>query len=180
MSNPMFDDFIELDLLDTTETTSDMFSFYLGGASGLDDSSADLGAAAAALGATTEDDTGLAMDLVIKQEDVSDSESHLLLDPSPLNQPLELSVDAHQPALVFGESSMTLVSPDQLTIAPQATTVSPATISLPNVVPAPISADISKALSTTVSTAAATSASQSTKIYPLFNSIVPRLQRSRD
>ncbi|KAG0002990.1 hypothetical protein BGZ79_001928 [Entomortierella chlamydospora] len=132
MSNPMFDDFIELDLLDTSETNSEMFSYYLGGAPDLDDNATDLGAAAAALSATPEcDDSALGMDLVIKQEDVSDSESHMLLDPTPLSQqPLEIATDSHQPSLVYGEGDMTLVSPDQLTIAPQATTVSLATISL--------------------------------------------------
>ncbi|KAG0329615.1 hypothetical protein BGZ99_001222 [Dissophora globulifera] len=143
MSNPMFDDFIELDLLETTETTSDMFAYYLGGAIDLDDSSADLGAAAAAL-TSTEDEPALAQDLVIKQEDVSDSESSMLLDPVPLTQ-LELSATAQQPSLVFGENTLNLVSPDQLTIAPQAT------ISLSTATSSP--------LSTTASTTAATGSS---------------------
>ncbi|KAF8981362.1 hypothetical protein BGZ46_002930 [Entomortierella lignicola] len=134
MSNPMFDDFIELDLLDTSETNSEMFSYYLGGAPDLDDNATDLGAAAVTLSATPENDNSvdsiLGMDLVIKQEDVSDSESHMLLDPTPLSQqPLELSTDSHS-KLVFGEGDMTVVSPDQMTFAPQATTVSLATISL--------------------------------------------------
>ncbi|KAI7817519.1 hypothetical protein BC939DRAFT_465609 [Gamsiella multidivaricata] len=147
MSNPMFDDFIELDLLDTTETTSDMFSYYLGGAPGLDDNTPDLGAAAAALVATAPDESvaALDIDIDIKREDLSDSDTHMLLDPSPLNQPLELSPDAH----------LTLVSPDQLTIAPQAT------VSLATVSPAS-AADVSEASTTTIDAASVSTPSKST------------------
>ncbi|KAF9346212.1 hypothetical protein BGX26_002301 [Mortierella sp. AD094] len=154
MSNPMFDDFIELDLLDTSETNSEMFSYYLGGAPDLDDNATDLGAAAAALSATPEcDDSALGMDLVIKQEDVSDSESHMLLDPTPLSQqPLEITTDTHQPTLVYGEGDMTLVSPDQLTITPQATTVSLATISLsPTATMSPATVSTAAAAATSIS-----------------------------
>ncbi|KAF9427534.1 hypothetical protein BGZ76_002303 [Entomortierella beljakovae] len=155
MSNPMFDDFIELDLLDTSETNSEMFSYYLGGAPDLDDNATDLGAAAAALVATPED---MGMDLVIKQEDVSDSQSHLLLNSAPLSQsPLELATNPHQSSLVYGDSEMSLVIQDQLTIVPQATTVSLATISL-----------------STVSTAAA----EATSISPNAISIIPSSKSS--
>ncbi|KAF9099122.1 hypothetical protein BGX27_000663 [Mortierella sp. AM989] len=139
MSNPMFDDFIELDLLDTSESNSEMFSYYLGGAPDLDDNATDLGVAAAALSATPEDDNGspLPLDLVIKQED--DSDSHMLLDPTPLSQSLELATD------------MTLVNPDQLTITPQATTVSLATISLSTTAMSPITVSTDAAAPSSIS-----------------------------
>ncbi|KAG0350871.1 hypothetical protein BGZ54_003592, partial [Gamsiella multidivaricata] len=85
--------------------------------------------------ATAPDESvaALDIDIDIKREDLSDSDTHMLLDPSPLNQPLELSPDAH----------LTLVSPDQLTIAPQAT------VSLATVSPAS-AADVSEASTTTI------------------------------
>ncbi|KAF9961453.1 hypothetical protein BGZ65_010680 [Modicella reniformis] len=158
MSNPMFDDFIELDLLDPTEPSSGLFSFYLTSTSGLDDNSADLGAAAAALAATPDDDPTLAMDLAIKQEDVTNSNPHMLLDSSSLDSTLELPADTHQPTHVFGEPSMGLIGPDQLTITPPVTTVSPTTISLSTVTSSSVSTSpvnaVSKASSASISTAA--------------------------
>ncbi|KAI1303408.1 hypothetical protein EDD11_005349 [Mortierella claussenii] len=161
MSTPMFDDFIELDLLDPSEASGDMFSYYLGSATDLDDSTTDLGAAAAALIASPDDESDAPVDLPIKQEDMADTNPHMLLDPSPLDQSsLKLNTDAHQSALVFGDQPMTMVSPDQLTITPQATTVSPATISLSAATDSP--ANITPELTMTMSTAAVSATTRTT------------------
>jgi len=121
MANPLFDDFLELDLLDPSDASNDMFSYYLSGAS--DENVGDLGAAAAALVANEDVSEDQPMDLVIKQEEDDDSRHHtralLLLSPTPDSQD----------SATLNDTAM-LVSPDQLTISPQATTVSPSTISL--------------------------------------------------
>ncbi|KAF9906162.1 hypothetical protein BX616_000794 [Lobosporangium transversale] len=128
----MFDDFIELDLLDHSETTGDLFSYYLDTAAGLDVSATDLEAAAAALIASPDDESEpsiMTMDLAIKQEDTTDTQ--ILLDPSPFDQQsLKIPTEAQKPSLAFGDQALTMVRPDQLTIEPQATTVSLDIISL--------------------------------------------------
>ncbi|GJJ71841.1 bZIP-type transcription factor MBZ1 [Entomortierella parvispora] len=132
MANPIFDDFLELDLLDPSDASNDMFSYYLSGAS--DENVGDLGAAAAALAANEDAPEDQPMDLVIKQEEDDDSGHHtralLLLSPASDNQDSATlkteSVDMNS----FHNDTAMLVSPDQLTISPQATTVSPSTISL--------------------------------------------------
>ncbi|KAF9979596.1 hypothetical protein BGZ75_009459 [Mortierella antarctica] len=138
MANPMFDDFIELDLLDPSEASSDMFSYYLGAAP-------DLEPAAVALDATVP------VDLPIKQEDTADSEDpHMLLDPSGA------SAD-----MVFVEPALALVSPAQLTIAPQVTTMLPATSPLSTVSPADLTAPSAAAASSAKHASSTTSPSPS-------------------
>ncbi|KAF9299494.1 hypothetical protein BGZ88_006534 [Linnemannia elongata] len=140
MSNPMFDDFIELDLLDASDPANAMFaSFYLGDTADIDDSdynidnSNNLAPAAASavdplplpLVATTDSETTTdsSLGLVIKQEP---SDSPMLLNPIPLSPQQALASD--ESPLIF-DTDMTLITPDQLTIAPQATTVSPSSLS---------------------------------------------------
>ncbi|KAG0060260.1 hypothetical protein BGZ89_012414 [Linnemannia elongata] len=140
MSNPMFDDFIELDLLDASDPANAMFaSFYLGDTADIDDSdynidnSNNLAPAAASavdplplpLVATTDSETTTdsSLRLVIKQEP---SDSPMLLNPIPLSPQQALASD--ESPLIF-DTDMTLITPDQLTIAPQATTVSPSSLS---------------------------------------------------
>ncbi|KAG0255535.1 hypothetical protein BG011_005072 [Mortierella polycephala] len=151
MSNPMFDDFIELDLLDPSEASSDdMFSYYLGDTTDLD-SNTDL---AAALGASSSvDDMNMALDLAIKQDSTTDSvSSQMLLDPSS---------SSTSPTISTADPTLTIVSADQLTFTPQqVTTISPSTISLSTVAPSSLStessiASPSKQSSSAVSTAAA-------------------------
>ncbi|KAG9320958.1 hypothetical protein KVV02_003447 [Mortierella alpina] len=146
MANPMFDDFIELDLLDPSEASSDMFSYYLGAAP-------DLEPAAVALDATVP------VDLPIKQEDTADSDHpHMLLDPSGA------SAD-----MVFVEPALALVSPAQLTIAPQVTTMLPATSPLSTVSPADLTAP---------SAAAASSAKHATSTTSPSPSVTPSKRTS--
>ncbi|KAF9139931.1 hypothetical protein BGX30_007286 [Mortierella sp. GBA39] len=151
----MFDDFIELDLLDASDPANAMFaSFYLGDTADIDDSdynidnSNNLAPAAAVdplpVVATRDSDTTAdsSLGLVIKQEP---SDSPMLLNPIPLSPQQTLASD--ESPLIF-DTDMTLITPDQLTIAPQATTVSPSSLS--------------SSTSATISTAAATSASATT------------------
>lgn len=136
----MFDDFIELDLLDASDPANAMFaSFYLGDTADIDDSdynidnSNNLAPAAASavdplplpLVATTDSETTTdsSLRLVIKQEP---SDSPMLLNPIPLSPQQALASD--ESPLIF-DTDMTLITPDQLTIAPQATTVSPSSLS---------------------------------------------------
>ncbi|KAH7048557.1 hypothetical protein BKA57DRAFT_437748 [Linnemannia elongata] len=136
----MFDDFIELDLLDASDPANAMFaSFYLGDTADIDDSdynidnSNNLAPAAASavdplplpLVATTDSETTTdsSLGLVIKQEP---SDSPMLLNPIPLSPQQALASD--ESPLIF-DTDMTLITPDQLTIAPQATTVSPSSLS---------------------------------------------------
>ncbi|KAG0281155.1 hypothetical protein BGZ96_001271 [Linnemannia gamsii] len=128
----MFDDFIELDLLDASDPANAMFaSFYLGDTADIDDSdysttttdsSVDpLPAVATTTASETSTDSSLG--LVIKQEP---SDSPMLLNPIPLSPQQTLASD--ESPLIF-DTDMTLITPDQLTIAPQATTVSPSSLS---------------------------------------------------
>ncbi|KAF9180476.1 hypothetical protein BGZ51_006187 [Haplosporangium sp. Z 767] len=153
MSNPMFDDFIELDLLDPSEASSDdMFSYYLGDTADLD-SSTSLAAAAAALAAPSSvDDMNMALDLAIKQDSTTDSvSSQMLLDSS----------SSTSPSISTADPTLTIVSADQLTFTPQqVTTISPSTISLSTVAPSSLSTESaisspSKQSSSAASTAAA-------------------------
>ncbi|KAF9950126.1 hypothetical protein BGZ72_008151 [Mortierella alpina] len=132
MANPMFDDFIELDLLDPSEASSDMFSYYLGAAPDLEPAAVSLDATAPGLHPAAP------ADLPIKQEDTSDSEDpRMLLDPSPLS-----------PAdMVFADPALALVSPAQLTIAPQVTTILPPTSALSTVSPSDLTAPSAAAAS---------------------------------
>ncbi|KAG0206416.1 hypothetical protein BGX28_002132 [Mortierella sp. GBA30] len=151
MANPMFDDFIELDLLDPSVASNDMFSYYLG------DTEGELAPAAVMLSATEPDQDPPALDadldLAVKQEDTSDSDTHMLLDPSP-----EVLAAEASSSMVFTEPALTLVIPEQLTIAPQVTTVSPATISLSTVAPSDLTAPSLLSSSTDSSTKLSTSA----------------------
>lgn len=132
MANPIFDDFLELDLLDPSDASNDMFSYYLSGAS--DENVGDLGAAAAALAANEDVSEDQSMDLVIKQEEDDDSGHHtralLLLSPTSDNQESATLKTESVDMTSFRNDNAMLVSPDQLTISPQATTVSLSTISL--------------------------------------------------
>ncbi|KAG0054014.1 hypothetical protein BGZ83_012090 [Gryganskiella cystojenkinii] len=164
MANPLFDDFLELDLLDPSDASNDMYSYYLSGSTD-DNNVGDLGAAAAALAATEDDDVSMdqSLDLVIKQEVEDDSTHALLRSPAAVMQDSNSATaiktgSAVAPMSSFAganeaspSSSPMLVSPDQLTIAPQATTVSPSTISLK---PASASSSVTATL---VSTLAASS-----------------------
>ncbi|KAF9925613.1 hypothetical protein FBU30_004633 [Linnemannia zychae] len=119
----MFDDFIELDLLDASDPANAMFSsFYLGDMDQEDihlplvpDSVDTLPIVASTC---ASDDEGL----VIKQEPI---DSPILLNPIPLSPQQTLASD--QSPLIF-DADMSLITPDQLTIAPQATTVSPSSL----------------------------------------------------
>ncbi|KAF9155788.1 hypothetical protein BG015_008599 [Linnemannia schmuckeri] len=161
MSNPMFDDFIELDLLDASDPANAMFaSFYLGDTADIDGSdynvdNSNLAPAVAAVDplpipvvATTASDSteSSSLGLVIKQEP---SDSPMLLNPIPLSPQQTLASD--ESPLIF-DTDMTMITPDQLTIAPQATTVSPSSLS----------SSSSSTPATTVSTAAAAIASATT------------------
>ncbi|KAF8940147.1 hypothetical protein BGZ47_007870 [Haplosporangium gracile] len=161
MSNPMFDDFIELDLLDASDPANAMFaSFYLGDTADIDDSdynvdNNNLVPVVAAvdplpipvLATTASDSTeSSSLGLVIKQEP---SDSPMLLNPIPLSPQQTLASD--ESPLIF-DTDMTLITPDQLTIAPQATTVSPSSLS----------SSSSSTPATTVSTAAANASATTT------------------
>ncbi|KAF9541616.1 hypothetical protein EC957_002920 [Mortierella hygrophila] len=151
----MFDDFIELDLLDASDPANAMFaSFYLGDTADIDDSdynidnSNNLAPTAAVdslpVVATADSDTTAdsSLGLVIKQEP---SDSPMLLNPIPLSPQQTLASD--ESPLIF-DTDMTLITPDQLTIAPQATTVSPSSLS--------------SSTSPTISTAAAAASASAT------------------
>ncbi|KAF9908700.1 hypothetical protein EC991_009628 [Linnemannia zychae] len=130
MSNPMFDDFIELDLLDASDPANAMFaSFYLGDTTDIHDDN-DINNLAPVVDTTsttattaTESDAASTQGLVIKTEP---SDSPMLLNPIPLSPQQTLASD--ESPLIF-DTDMTMITPDQLTIAPHDTTVSPSSLS---------------------------------------------------
>ncbi|KAG0280025.1 hypothetical protein BGZ95_011534 [Linnemannia exigua] len=164
MSNPMFDDFIELDLLDASDPANAMFaSFYLGDTADIHDDN-DINNLAPVIDSTAtstsmtapsaaETDDAAILGLVIKTEP---SDSPMLLNPIPLSPQQSLASD--ESPLIF-DSDMTLITPDQLTIAPQATTVSPSSLSTSSI-----------AAVATISTAAATASSASAQSAVAINS----------
>ncbi|KAG0378346.1 hypothetical protein BGX24_004078 [Mortierella sp. AD032] len=157
MSNPMFDDFIELDLLDASDPANAMFaSFYLGDTADIHDDNdinnlapvIDNTATSTSMTDTPADtDDAAILGLVIKTEP---SDSPMLLNSIPLSPQQTLASD--ESPLIF-DTDMALITPDQLTIAPQATTVSPSSLSN--------SSTTAVATMATVSTAAATASSAS-------------------
>ncbi|KAG0218217.1 hypothetical protein B0O80DRAFT_421628 [Mortierella sp. GBAus27b] len=141
MSNLMFDDFIELDLFDPSEPSNGLFPFYLS-SHGLDDPTADLAAAPAL--ATPEDSKP------IKQED----HDHSILLAAPL--------DSH----VFADPALALIAPDQLSLAPQVTTLSPTAISLTDSSPldtAPIAISTAAAVTSAIQSALSQNSSTTLK-----------------
>ncbi|KAF9130048.1 hypothetical protein BGW39_003536 [Mortierella sp. 14UC] len=124
----MFDDFIELDLLDASDPANAMFaSFYLGDTADIHDDN-DINNLTPVVDTTPTTTTSpetdaSSMGLVIKTEP---SDSPMLLTPIPLSPQQTLASD--ESPLIF-DTDMALITPDQLTIAPQATTVSPSSLS---------------------------------------------------
>ncbi|KAF9102817.1 hypothetical protein BGX29_004158 [Mortierella sp. GBA35] len=154
MSNPMFDDYLELDLLDASDPANAMFSsFYLGGATEDTDMDNDinlapvdylqLSSSPSPSSSTTPSEVESSLGLAIKQEP---SDSPMLLNPIPLSPQQTLASD--ESPLIF-DTDMTLITADQLTIAPHATT----TISLSSLSTPPTTTTTALG---TVSTAAAT------------------------
>ncbi|KAF9953673.1 hypothetical protein BGZ70_000150 [Mortierella alpina] len=154
MANPMFDDFLELDLLDPSEASSDMFSYYLDPVPDQDPAAVALAATGPALSAL---EPPAAADLPIKQEDDDDAaasaDPRMLLDPIPAAD------------IVFADPALALVSPAQLTIAPQVTTIVPATNSLSTIAPSDLTAP-SAASHATAPTSPSTSVTPSKRTSP--------------